>query len=118
MCRVNYEYYKDHHICVKCGQEDAEKDHTLCLNCMMKERERAAIYAQKHRKELLEKYRRNSKNRYNRLKEQGICTSCGKRPAAKNKILCRHCSAKVNYRKRQKYLLNIYATKNICEIRV
>jgi len=24
---TNYEYYKKHNICVKCGQEDAEKKH-------------------------------------------------------------------------------------------
>ena len=55
MCSENYKYYKEHHICVSCGQEKAEKDHTQCLNCMVKARERAAIYAKKHKKELQEK---------------------------------------------------------------
>ena len=47
-----------------------------------------------------------------------LIVSCGKRPAADNKILCKHCAARINYRNRQKYLLNIYATKNICEISI
>ena len=52
MCRENYKYYKEHNICVSCGQENAEKNHTLCLNCMMKARERALIYFKKHKKEV------------------------------------------------------------------
>ena len=118
MCSESYKYYKEHHICVSCGQENAEKNHTQCLNCMMKARERALIYFKKHKKELQEKSRIRAKNRYENLKEQGICTSCGKRPAADNKILCKHCAARINYRNRQKYLLNIYASKNIYEISI
>ena len=52
MCsKNNYEFYKKHHICVSCDQEDAEKNHTLCLNCMIKARERASIYSRKHKDE-------------------------------------------------------------------
>ena len=50
MCSESYKYYKEHHICVSCGQENAEKNHTQCLNCMMKARERALIYFKKHKK--------------------------------------------------------------------
>lgn len=35
-----------------------------------------------------------------------------------NKVLCNQCSARINYRKRQEYLLNVYATKRMYEIRV
>ena len=118
MCSENYKFYKEHHIFVKCGREDAERNHTLCLNCMIKARERAVNYAKKHRKEIQEKSRIRSKCRYYKLKEQGICTSCGRRYTKNNKTLCSHCSARINYRNRQKYLLNIYTIKNICEIRI
>ncbi len=119
MCsKNNYEYYKIHKICVRCGQEDAERNHTMCLECMMKSREYSLKYARKHKKERQEKNRIRSKERYYRLKEQGICTCCGRRITKNNKVLCNHCSARINYRKRQEYLLNIYATKNMCEIRI
>ena len=68
--------------------------------------------------EFLKELEQVAREAYRVLKKQGICTSCGKRPAASNKVLCKHCSARVNYRNRQKYLLNIYATKNICEISI
>ena len=118
MCSENYKLYKEHHICVRCGQEDAERNHILCLNCMMKSREYALNYTKKHKKEIQEKSRIRSKDRYIRLKEQGICTSCGKRKTIDGKVLCRNCSARVNHRNRQKYLLNVYAIKNMCEIRI
>ena len=47
MCSINYEFYKNHNICVRCGHEDAEKGHTLCLECMMNDRERGKLYYQK-----------------------------------------------------------------------
>lgn len=119
MCdRSNYEYYKKHHICVRCGQEDAEKNHTLCLSCMMKNREYSLNYNNKHKEQRREKSRINSKIRYNRLKNLGICTSCGKRKTKNNKVCCEYCAAKINERNRKKYLLYVYATKDMAEIRV
>lgn len=119
MCsKANYEFYKAHHICVRCGQENAEKNHTLCLCCMMKSREESLIYRNKHREELNKAERIRSKIRYDRLKEQGICACCGKRPTKYNKIYCEHCSARKNAKYRAKYLLNAYASKDMVEIRV
>lgn len=117
MCE-RYEYYKKHCICVRCGQEDAVKNRTLCLVCVMKSRESALNYNKKHKEELREKNRIKSKNRYNKLKTQEICTSCGKRAPQNNKVLCEHCTPRTNNRKREKYLLYVYATKNMSEIRV
>lgn len=117
MCE-RYEYYKKHSICVRCGQEDAVKNRTLCLVCMMKNREYAVNYHKKHKEEVREKSRIRSKIRYNRLKKLKICTSCGKRTTSNNKVLCNYCAARINDRNRRKYLLYIYATKNMLEIRV
>lgn len=119
MCsKNNYEYYKSHNICVRCGQEDAERNHVLCLECMMKNRESSAKYNRKYKKERQEKNRIRAKKRYYDLKEQGICTCCGKRNTKSNKVMCSQCSKRLNYRKRQEYLLNVYANKNMCEIRI
>lgn len=119
MCNINnYEFYKKKHICVKCGQVNAEKDHTMCLECMMKSRESSLAYTRKHKEELKKKSRVRSKDRYYRLKKLNICTSCGKRKTKNNKVLCNYCASKINYRKRKEYLLNVYATKNMQQIRV
>ncbi len=119
MCDTNnYNYYKQHHICVKCGQEDAERNHTLCLNCLIKAREYSLVYYYKHIEEQREKGRIKNKIRYEKLKNQGICTACGKRQTKNNKVHCEYCSAKENERKRNKYLLYVYETKNLAEIRV
>jgi NMD protein affecting ribosome stability and mRNA decay len=114
----NYEYYKKHHICVRCGQEDAERNSTLCFRCRIKNRESSINYYRCHKEEQREKNRIKSKNRYNKLKELGLCTSCGKRQAKNNKVFCEHCAAKSRERNRKKYLLYVYATRNIAEIRV
>ena len=53
-----------------------------------------------------------------KLKELGLCTSCGKRPTKHNKVYCEYCGARVRERQRKAYLLNIYATKSMAEIRV
>lgn len=119
MCsKSNYEWYKEHHICVRCGQEDAVRKHVLCFRCMMKGRERDLIYSNKHREEIREKSRINSKKRYEKLKALGLCTSCGKRQTKYNKVHCEYCGAKVRERQRKTYLLNVYATKSMAEIRV
>lgn len=119
MCsKSNYEWYKEHHICVRCGQEKAERNHTLCLNCMMKNREESLNYNRKHRDEINAKNRVISKIRYERLKQQGICACCGKRPTKYNKVYCQHCGARRNAQYRARYLLNAYATKSMTEIRV
>ena len=119
MCSVNnYEYYKSHNICVRCGQEDAENNHTMCLECMMKSREESLKYHRKHRKERQEKDRIRAKKRYYKLKNEKICTCCGKRPSRKGKVLCNQCAARINYRKRKAYLLNVYAAKRMYEISI
>ena len=117
-CKTTYEWYKEHNICVRCGQEDAVRNHVLCFRCMIDARERALKYANKHKEELKEKNKIKSKKRYAKLKELGLCTSCGKRPTKHNKVYCEYCGARVRERQRKAYLLNIYATKSMAEIRV
>ena len=85
---------------------------------MIKSRESSKIYANKHKEERKEKCRINNKDRYYKLKELGICTMCGKRKTKNNKIYCEYCRTKENAKKRKQYLLNIYAVKNMSEIRV
>lgn len=119
MCNINnYEFYKSHHICVRCGQEDAERNNTLCFRCRIKNRESSINYYNSHKEERKEKNRISSQVRYNRLKNLGLCTCCGKRKTNHNRIMCNHCRAKVNARHRRRYLLMVYATRNLSDIRI
>ena len=85
---------------------------------MMKNREAATNYYDTHKEEIKEKKRITSKIRYNKLKSLGICASCGRRITKDNKVICEHCSGRINAKNRAKYLLNIYATRAIAEIRI
>ncbi len=50
---------------------------------------------------------RTTKDRYQRLKNAGMCVKCGKREAAAGRVLCEHCAsvsnaAKAAYKERLK----------------
>ncbi len=119
MCNIsNYEFYKSHHICVRCGQEKAERNNTLCFRCRIKSRESALKYYNQHKEEMKETSRIKHKLRYNKLKDLGLCTSCGKRKTTNNRVICDHCRLRKNARNRKKYLLMVYAKRNLCDIRI
>lgn len=44
------------------------------------------------------------KARYDFLKEQGLCVTCGKEPAIKDQIRCTHCKKKREDSNRRSYL--------------
>lgn len=74
--RKRYHWYKNHHICVKCGQAEAAPNRTKCDSCLEKDRKR-------HR-ENWDNVRdvRNiyAKNRRIRNKSKGMCAKCGAKP--------------------------------------
>lgn len=90
--------YKEHHICIHCGQNDAMPGRVSCVECLAKDLERhtkayenlsdetKATYLQKH------KLRQREKRQ--RLKEQGICPICMKRPVSKGFKSCIECRTK------------------------
>ena len=100
-----YAWYKEHGICVLCGQKDAQKGYTRCLECRFKERE----YARKSREKLTDeqkaeyndKKRKAQSNLYQRRKEQGICVMCGKAKADRG-VRCSVCQNIVNRHKKEK----------------
>ena len=73
-----YHWYKDHGICVQCGQRDAEKGKTLCPEC------------KSGRKPQVEEFLR----RYYRLKEAGLCVACGKALPVDGQLKCYECREK------------------------
>ena len=87
-----YHYFKSLKICVRCHKEYAENSRTSCYECNMK----IAKYNKAMRGDAV--YRQNismwQKQRRRRLKEAGICQSCGKRPAIEGKSRCPICTTK------------------------
>lgn len=89
--KERYQWLKEHHICVRCKKEKAEKGSLFCLVCKMDKREqdknRKLTTEQKGRK------RKHNKRRYDIMVAFGICPRCGEREHESNSIFCGRCSA-------------------------
>ena len=95
-----YDYLKKLHICVNCGNQEAEPNNIYCFECKEKKNKKNKDYYAKNKESLGKKRKEYFKNLYYKRKENGICTKCGKRKVCKNsKTLCIDCYVK---RKRQK----------------
>ena len=85
---------KKHHICRDCGTQDAYTlaGRTYCAECAEKGRARK----EQDRKDPEKRERMLSQHRdmVARRKSAGLCSCCGKRPAAQGKALCALCSAR------------------------
>ena len=86
-----YEWYKAHGICVGCRMAYAEPGRVYCAKCARKRR----VSAEKHDPGNVI-HRQFNKDRRDRLKAEGLCIDCGKKPAADGKLRCRTCGAKQN----------------------
>lgn len=89
-----YFWYKNHHICVECHSEEAAPSASRCPSCLAKCRERERVAAESRRKQ--EGYREWQKQYYHarrkRLKDNGLCTKCGKRKAREGRLTCAICA--------------------------
>ena len=82
--RDAYQYFKGRGICVECHQRKAINGRVKCEVCTER---RAADDVQRDKDAL----RRKAKERAERLKAQGICRDCGKRPVKGNSSRCEEC---------------------------
>lgn len=84
------EYFAKNHRCKRCGTKDAYTlvGRSLCYECAEKNRE----YSKKH----YEKYGNGMKQRFEKLKAEGICVDCGRKKAEPNRTRCSRCLAKNN----------------------
>lgn len=90
-----YDWYKENHICTKCGQADAAPHRSKCEECLAKDAERAA-----QRRERLGIKGKSSTTR-DKYRELGLCIFCGKPRTPKSKCFCIDCFIK-NNRKNKK----------------
>lgn len=118
--KERYEWCKEHHICVQCRKEKAEKGKLYCLVCKMDKREK-----NKNRKlttEQKERKRIHNKRRYDVMVALGICPRCGIREHKNKSIFCGRCSAIKNNkemnRRRQKGIVArvLFGTEGYCSV--
>lgn len=93
--KEEYDFYKSIGICVRCHKNASEPHKVMCIECADKERE----YSRKKRERNHDKIRNRDLDKYHRLKEQGICVYCKKRPAVPGKTKCAKCLAKIKSRR-------------------
>lgn len=99
-----YDYLKRLHICVNCGNEDAEPKSIYCLECREKNYKRNKEYRARNIERLKEGQRKYFKSLYYKRKESGICTKCGKRKVCTNSTtLCIDCYVKKRRKKDKRW---------------
>lgn len=96
--REHRQWYLSHKICPRCGKNDLMGDETICPEC----RAKSVNNSLKNReKDEYNVYQRNwSKSTYQKRKEAGICTRCGKRKATQGLTTCAMCRARDNETRR------------------
>lgn len=93
-----YHFYKDLKICVRCHKNPAEPHKVMCLECADKDREQS----RKNRKRNSEERKKRDLEKYNRLKEMGICTYCKHEKSVVGKTKCAKCLAKIRNKRNAK----------------
>ena len=83
--RERYAWYKEHHICPNCKVTSVEPGHTFCKVRLKKRLEARHAKGKEYYLELC-------RSRRQRLKEQGLCITCGKRPAQEHNLRCVTCN--------------------------
>lgn len=89
--KERYEWCKEHHICIRCKREKAEKGKLYCLVCKMDKRE--IERKRKLTEQQKEKNRIHKKRRYDILVAFGICPRCGKNEHKYSSIFCGKCAS-------------------------
>lgn len=90
----NYNWCKEHHICVKCGKNPAERNRVCCYECNLKQSELNRERRKQQTEEQKEAIREYQRKRCNEMKEKGLCTRCGRSTNNNGKTLCNECLIK------------------------
>lgn len=93
-----YHFYKDLKICVRCHKNAAEPHKVMCLECADKDSEQS----RKNRQRNLEERKKRDLDKYNSLKEMGICTYCKHEKAVAGKTKCAKCLTKIRNKRNAK----------------
>lgn len=86
--RKTREYLKKLGLCPRCGKEKLFGSEKNCISCRMKMLESNRKRAEQRRIEQREYYKKDIQ----RLKDNGICRGCRKKPVVMGKTYCKHCA--------------------------
>jgi NMD protein affecting ribosome stability and mRNA decay len=88
------EYYMSRQRCIRCGKQDAYtmSGHQHCYECTEKNQEACKKTYYKHH----EDRKKVMRERYERLKAEGMCVECGQKKARPGKVMCERCAYKNN----------------------
>lgn len=94
-------YFMAREKCVRCGKQDAYtmNGHKMCYDCTIK----ARTYQNEHNKTRRSEINEKHKQRYERLKSEGICVNCGHREVMANKLMCPTCFIKRKLYEQKRY---------------
>ena len=96
--RENRQWYLSHKICPRCKKNDLMGNETICPECRAKE---TNTTLKNRKKDEYNAYQRKlSKSIYQKRKESGICTRCGKRKATQGFTTCAMCRERDNETRR------------------
>lgn len=87
MNKETYQWYKEHHICVSCLKENADRNHIYCLQCRFKAVEKMQDYKQRNYDKVAEYQREYQQKLRTYRKENNLCRRCGK-PASNGHAFC------------------------------
>lgn len=94
--KEEYDFFKELKICIRCKKEMSEPNKIMCWECQDKERE----YDKSKRLKNLEQAKQKDKEKYKRLKVQGICTYCKHEKVNTNTTKCSKCLSKIRNKRR------------------
>lgn len=97
MGKDEYAFYKSIGICVRCHKRKAEPNKVMCMECADKDAE----YTKRRREMDLAHIKAREAEKYQELKESGICVRCKRRAATPGYVDCPSCRGKV---RRKRYL--------------
>lgn len=101
--RLDRHFYQEHGICPRCRKNELFGDEKNCPECAAKEYSIIMPKRTENREHYNELHKEWSKKEYDRRKEVGICTRCGKRKAENGHYTCGICREKERRYKRKRY---------------
>lgn len=96
--REHYALIKSMHRCPRC-REKVYGDEVFCIDCKPILAEKTNKRYQNNKEKIQVRKNQMKKDNRKKLKEQGICTYCGKRKADNEYVTCGICRAKLRERK-------------------
>ena len=105
-------FYKSIGLCPRCGKNRVIGNEKTCPECRAKSAEYQKKWREQHLDEYNQKQNVSHRNLYQKRKEAGLCTRCGKRKSLHNTLLCGICRDKRKIYREEKRVQSEKLTRN------